>query len=158
MTSTAATIGGEVTDTGNDVPNVTLYWGDNDGGVTAGNWDHAIDLGPHDDPFVWELGGLSAQNAYYYRAFAENGAGSVWADDSESFITLSPDLEDVFMYNDHKAGTRTHVNATSYAGNATNSGLLKNFDTGLETDVTLTITGVGVNYGLWSQFPTEGTR
>ncbi len=157
VTSTAATIGGEVTATGNDVPNVTLYWGDNDGGVTAGNWDHAINLGPQDGPFVWELGGLSAQTAYYYRAFAQNGAGPVWASSSESFVTLPTSLDDVYMYNDHRAGGRTHVNVTSYAGNATNSGLLKNFETGLDTDITLTVTGVGVNYGLWSQFPTEGT-
>ena len=33
-----------MTDDGNDTPNITLYWGDNDGGVLPGSWDNAINL------------------------------------------------------------------------------------------------------------------
>ena len=152
-----AIIGGEVTDTGNDTPTVTMYWGDNDGGVTAGDWDNAVNLGARDGVFSWELGGLDSQTTHYYRAYAENAAGGTWASATEAFITLSPLLEDVVMFNDHREGARTGEHVTLYAGNGTDSGTLLNFETGEDTGFTLTTTGVGVNYGLWSFWPAEGT-
>ena len=153
----SALIGGEVTVSGGDTPTITLYWGDNDGGVTPDAWDNAVNLGLQDGAFSWELGGLDAQTTYFYRAFAQNAAGSTWAPVSEAFITLSPLLEDVIMFNDHRSGSRTGDFVTAYAGNGDASGPLLNFKTGDETDFVLTTTGVGVDYGLWSFWPDEGT-
>ena len=152
-----ALIGGQVSDAGGDPPLVTIYWGDNDGGVTKDNWDNAIPLGFHDAAFQWELGGLEPQTTYYFRAFAENAAGGRWANNTEAFITLSPLLEDITMFNDHRAGGRTGDNVTDYAANGTAGGPLLNFETGEQTDFTLTTSEVGVKFGLWSFWPEEGT-
>ena len=43
-----AVIGGQVNDSGNEVPTVTLYWGDNDGGLNTAAWDNAVQIGPSD--------------------------------------------------------------------------------------------------------------
>lgn len=88
ITGTAAQAGGDVTSTGGDAPAVTLYWGDNDGGTVAGSWDNAIALGNQDAGFSSVLSGLSSLSIYYYRVFAQNAAGSVWADSTENFTTL----------------------------------------------------------------------
>lgn len=88
ITGTAAGIDGSVTDTGNDPPNITLFWGTSDGGTNALNWDNQIDLGEQGASFSSTLSGLSPLTTYYFRAFAENDAGSTWADTSESFTTL----------------------------------------------------------------------
>ncbi|MFT6573794.1 MAG: hypothetical protein ACJA16_001980, partial [Akkermansiaceae bacterium] len=88
VTGTAAEIGGEVTSTGGAPPNVTLFWGDNDGGTNALNWDNQIDLGAQSANFTSVLTGLSSLTTYYFRAFADNDAGFVWADSTESFVTL----------------------------------------------------------------------
>ena len=42
VTFTDADLNGEVTATGGESPNVTIYFGDNDGGTTAGDWDDAV--------------------------------------------------------------------------------------------------------------------
>ena len=44
VTSTSAKLNGEITE-GSPNPSVTIYWGDNDGGTTAGNWDNSVNLG-----------------------------------------------------------------------------------------------------------------
>jgi fibronectin type 3 domain-containing protein len=51
IAQTTATIGGHVVSTGGDVPDVTLYWGDEDGG-TSGPWDQEVSLGKRRGPSV----------------------------------------------------------------------------------------------------------
>jgi hypothetical protein len=155
--STYATAVGEVTSTGNDVPSITLYWGDNDGGTTVANWDFAVNLGQQSGSFETLLSGLDAQAPYYYRALAQNAAGSVWAPSTQSFTTISATLDDVVMFNDHVVGGITHVNATTYSANGLGSGPLRNFATGQATPITLTTAGVAINYAGASEFPADGT-
>lgn len=88
ITGTAAGVGGSVTDTGNDPPNITLFWGTNDGGTNALNWGNQIDLGEQGASFSTVLSGLNPLTTYYFRAFAENDAGSAWANTTESLTTL----------------------------------------------------------------------
>ena len=88
ITGTAAGVGGSVTETGDDPPNITIFWGTSDGGSNALNWDSQIDLDEQGATFSTVLSGLSPLTTYYFRAFAENGAGSVWSDTTESFTTL----------------------------------------------------------------------
>ncbi|MGJ8697928.1 MAG: lamin tail domain-containing protein [Verrucomicrobiaceae bacterium] len=82
---TTASIGGNVTAGGS--PNITLYWGDNDGGTTPGNWDTAINLGPQSASFSAAISSLTQGTTYYHRAFASNAAGSAWAPNTNSFTT-----------------------------------------------------------------------
>ena len=87
---TSATIGGEVTDTGGANPAVTIYWGDNDGGIAAGSWAKSINMGSRAGSFSSEITNLIPSTSYFYRCFASNSAGEDWADCSASFTTGPP--------------------------------------------------------------------
>ncbi|MEM7395076.1 MAG: LamG-like jellyroll fold domain-containing protein, partial [Verrucomicrobiota bacterium] len=67
---------------------VTIYWGDNDGGTNAGLWDHAITLTniPGGD-FSTVASNIGIGATYYYRLFGSNSFRSVWSSNSESFAT-----------------------------------------------------------------------
>ena len=84
---TEADINGSLTSTGGEIPNVTLYFGDNDGGTTPGNWDDSVNIGAQDGPFTTDLFGLANGTTYFFRAFAQNSAGSNWAPSTASFTT-----------------------------------------------------------------------
>lgn len=80
ITSTSATLNGEVTYTSGLAPNVYIYWGDNDGGTIPGNWDHCETLGTRDlGTFSQGISGLTANTAYYFRCYAINADGENWA-------------------------------------------------------------------------------
>jgi hypothetical protein len=88
ITGAAAEVGGSVTATGDDPPAITIYFGDDDAGTNPGSWDDAVDLGTRSGDFSEILNGLSSLTTYYYRAFAQNAAGSAWAESTASFTTL----------------------------------------------------------------------
>ena len=157
VTDDTAVVGGGIAATGGDTPAVTIYWGDNDGGVSADNWDASIDLGLQPANFAATLTDLNPQTAYFYRIQAENAAGVVWSSTTGSFVTASVSLRDTVMFNDHVAGPATHVNATAYSANLIASGPLKDFETGDTTEITLTVSQSGVNYAGSSAFPSDGT-
>ena len=85
--ASSATIGGEVTDTGGGAPEVILYWGNNDGGTSEGLWDEALDLGPQGGAFSSQLSGLQPGTTYFFRSFARNAGGAVWAGSTASFTS-----------------------------------------------------------------------
>jgi hypothetical protein len=87
---TTASLGGEVTVTGGVNPSVTLYWGDNDGGTTPGNWDAAIPFGAQGGNFSTGVSGLTPATTYSFRCFASNSAGDDWANDTATFSTGAP--------------------------------------------------------------------
>jgi len=60
-------------------------------------------------------------------------------------------------FNDHVRGADTHANATSYAGNGTDSGPLKDIATGDDTPVTLATPASGIHYGNNGADPAAGT-
>ncbi|MBN1854990.1 MAG: lamin tail domain-containing protein [Pirellulales bacterium] len=64
---------------------------------------------------------------------------------------------DLFMFNDHVAGSGTHVNATTFASNGIASGLLKEIETGTDTAITLSVSGIGVSYENVAGAPAPGT-
>ncbi|MGC6466692.1 MAG: lamin tail domain-containing protein [Akkermansiaceae bacterium] len=86
----SATIGGQITDTGNSSPSVTIYWGDNDAGTTAGSWDNSVTLGEQTGSFSTGLTGLIPSTTYFFRCFVSNSVGSDWANSTSSFTTLAP--------------------------------------------------------------------
>jgi hypothetical protein len=76
---------------GQDQASVWLYSGHTDGGTTRSAWDSAIQLGfdTNFNPatFSTTLQGLVPQTNYYYRFYATNSAGEVWAPTTGWFST-----------------------------------------------------------------------
>lgn len=92
ITTTSATLRGQVTDIGNAAPVVTVFYGPTDGGVTASNWANALTLpGTQTGVFATNLMGLLPGAEYFYTARASNSAGVSWAVPSASLETL-PEL------------------------------------------------------------------
>jgi hypothetical protein len=68
---------------------VKIYWGDNDGIMTPGAWDHVETVGPHGSgTFSAPLTGLNTGVTYYYRCMMSNNLGETWATTSAQFVTL----------------------------------------------------------------------
>jgi len=87
ITEYVATLNGELRY--GDTADVSVYWGETDGGTNHGTWAHTNDLGAlPEGPFSVAIEGLLASQTYYYRAFAANAAGSDWADATTNFTTV----------------------------------------------------------------------
>ncbi|MDB6069806.1 MAG: hypothetical protein JWL81_977 [Verrucomicrobiales bacterium] len=98
--STLATLSGRVTSTGNNVPSVTLYWGQIDGGTTAAAWANTVPMGTSPDTFERVLKTLTPGTVYYVRAFASNSAGGSWAPTSETFTTTLTETAPTVVINE----------------------------------------------------------
>jgi uncharacterized repeat protein (TIGR02543 family) len=78
-----------LTDDGYGATTLYVYWGDNDGGMTAGSWDNSVNLGVRSEGVsVTNLTGMNPNVNYFYRCLATNSAGEDWADSTASFTTL----------------------------------------------------------------------
>jgi hypothetical protein len=89
---TTATLNGNVTATGGQNPTVTVYWGDNDGGTTIGNWDNSHAPTSPSQPqgvaaFYYNATSLSKGTLYYFSAKATNTGGTDWPPASLTFLT-----------------------------------------------------------------------
>jgi hypothetical protein len=91
ISHTQADLRGTVTDTGGEAPNVTIYYGPNDGGADPATWASSVNLGAQSGDFLNTVFFLDAGTTYYFRAYAENSGGAAWAASSESFTTLAYD-------------------------------------------------------------------
>ncbi len=118
-TTSGASIGGEITDIGADTPNITLYWGDDDAGGVAANWDHSVSLGANSGAFNHTLSGLDPATDYYFRAFAQNTIAGVWASPTQTFQTLAlpPAIENVAATNLLGTSAEIGANVTVTGGN-----------------------------------------
>lgn len=90
--ATTATLNGEVTATGGENPTVTVYWGDNDGGQVAGNWDNNFIPTSPGQPqgaatFYKDVTGLPSGTTIYFSAKATNSGGDGWPAASLNFLT-----------------------------------------------------------------------
>ena len=72
---------------GGENATVKLYWGDDNGTANGNVWDNTVTVsGTHPRGTVGtDITGLTNGATYYFRAFASNGAGDVWASDTNSF-------------------------------------------------------------------------
>ncbi|MFP6877151.1 MAG: CotH kinase family protein [Roseibacillus sp.] len=89
MTSSAK-IGANVTDTGGEIPLVTLHWGLTNGGTNAGSWTNTSLLGAQAAGATTTITGLQTGAQYFFRASATNGGGTSWAPSTVSFSTALP--------------------------------------------------------------------
>lgn len=90
VTSSGAVLNGEITSTGNEDPTVIIYWGETDGQDDDLAWDYSVNLGTQGPgAFSTSIGSLSEETTYYYRCYASNSAGGVWANSTETFDTLA---------------------------------------------------------------------
>ncbi len=84
---TAANPGANVTDTGGDLPEVTLYYGTTDGGTDSMVWTSSTALGTFAGAQTAILNSLTPNTTYFFRTFASNVAGTAWAPMTDSFTT-----------------------------------------------------------------------
>ena len=87
INGTFATLNGEVSDAGGDPPTVTIYYGTIDGESTPENWQLSVPGGIRTGSFSRLVSNLQPTTKYYFRAFAQNAAGSNWASTSQTFTT-----------------------------------------------------------------------
>lgn len=101
ITGSSATARAEVTDPGDDPPDVTLFFGTSDGGTNPADWDSAIEIGRAPGAFARFLGGLTPLTSYYYRSRATNLAGTVWSPAVVVFSTVAAVPESVVINEFH---------------------------------------------------------
>ena len=92
VTSDAATIGVDVIETNGFDPNVSIYWGDEDGGSNIRGWDRSANLGVRSvGQHLTTLANLNAGTDYHYRTFALTLADGVqtWASATSTFTTTT---------------------------------------------------------------------
>ncbi|MDA3926603.1 MAG: ice-binding family protein [Kiritimatiellae bacterium] len=89
--SVSATLCGTLTSTGALPTQVSVYWGETDGGTnTIGSWGHTNDLGTKTEgPLSLEVSNLVPDRMYYYRFYATNLDGWAWANPTANFQTLA---------------------------------------------------------------------
>ena len=149
LTAISFSANGEVTDTGNEPPNVTIYYGATDGGTDPLSWDSMIESGPQTGVFAATIVGLTPNASYFYRAQATNSAGTVWADSTESVTTLSPSTPAVSVL----PGSSDGAGSLTMNGEVTDSG-------NEEPEITIfygTSDG-GTNPGAWDEILFVGTE
>ena len=85
---TSAILNGTLTSTGGVLTQARVYWGVTDGGTTVLNWTHAVNVGTGAvGPLSLAVTNLLPNQTYYYRFYATNLDGTVWASATASFLT-----------------------------------------------------------------------
>lgn len=134
ITGTTARLNGEITDTGNDNPAVTVFYGLVDGDINPLNWTDNASLGLKPlGAFNYDVAGLVPDTMYFYRMYAENSAGNDWANSTANFTTghaaWAPPVQ----------GTDNATDVILWGGNVT---LKLNLPGGISFGGKLTITGL----------------
>ena len=111
ITATAADLEVVLTDNGNAATTLIFYWGDNDGGQIASNWDYNVTISnaPENQTLRASLTGLSSGTTYYFRTWATNTAnkGDDWGNNTTSFSTVTSSVRedtDAIRYSIWKVG------------------------------------------------------
>ncbi|MDA7881931.1 lamin tail domain-containing protein, partial [Akkermansiaceae bacterium] len=114
----SATLGADVTSTGGENPNVTIYYGPTDEGTNAVGWQGSVSLGAISGTGTAQVAGLSNGTTYYFRAFASNSGGNSWAPSSGSFTTPTAVPASVI----NRSATNITGSSARLEGTVTNTG------------------------------------
>lgn len=92
ITTTTATLNGNITNTGGNNPIVTMYWGTTYGGQIAENWtNNSAPTSPSQPQgsvaFSKNITGLTPGTTYYFSAKATNSIGTNWSISYATFTT-----------------------------------------------------------------------
>ncbi|MBN1670751.1 MAG: DUF11 domain-containing protein [Kiritimatiellae bacterium] len=91
VTAGSATLNGELLDEGRGAITISLFWGDDDAGTNAPDWDYEAVLGLTPlGAFSTNVTGLTTNTTYYYRSFASNATQMAWASSTTNFTTPGP--------------------------------------------------------------------
>lgn len=118
LTAISAEVEGVLTTFGSDFSEVVIYYGGTDGGADPGAWESSILAGFQFCNFRAEITGLTRNTTYFYRIFAQNGAGSDWSDTTERFTTLSASPPSVLV----TAGSSSGPAEANFTGTVTDDG------------------------------------
>jgi len=93
VSTSSATLNGDLTSNGGEDPEVYIYRGTTDGGTSFGAWDTNEYLGVlSEGTFQAAATGLTPTVQYHYRCYATNSAGDNWAPASTSFWAVAPPI------------------------------------------------------------------
>ncbi len=88
--SISAVLNGTLTATGGEPTQVSVYWGEADGGTTFAGWGRTNDLGTNSvGPQSLAVSDLWPDRVYYYRFYATNPDGQAWANSTTNFQTAA---------------------------------------------------------------------
>lgn len=88
-----ATFSGTTSGFGADVPTVTLYWGETNGGTTPGLWANSFFIGFASGGYSKVTTSLKSGTLYFFRAAATNATdGTVWSGAGAKFNTTYPPM------------------------------------------------------------------
>ena len=89
VTRESATLNGKIIYDSTPASEVTIYWGETDGGTDPAKWAHAEKLGSRKagDPFKTAISGLKPWTPYHFRCHVANSNGTAWAAASIPFVT-----------------------------------------------------------------------
>ncbi len=145
VVDTSAVMPGDLISTGTSATTLWVYYGTNDGGEVAGNWDTnacfdaGLDAGPHST----NVTGLTPNTVYYYRFAASNATTNAWARYVKSFKTLGPPTVT------HDGGAYARVAGVTMSGELTDG-------TGADATIYWGRTDGGTNHNAWEHTNTLG--
>jgi hypothetical protein len=149
VSSTSATLIGDLLSSGGATTAAWIYWGTSDGGTNRLAWGNSISMGTvSEGTFSADVAGLTPNTVYYSRAYAMNSVGGSWAPSTVAFATLTGGAvtNGLVLYWKFDEGSGTVAADSSGSGN---TGTLVNQDASSWVAGRF---GAAVSFNGWNQY------